>query len=225
MPREARTCESLRLNLDEARAGRTWLILPDGLHTREAGQKYPLPTSNEELNKVAAIAVSPRRRDGGSIYIRRAQKRWRDRMSRPNRLSALDIEEQRILHNADTSNAKFKQRMREYVEEAKTAVQQVHQEASTAVASLTKLFELGRRTLEGQLNAHLNDEEWHGEKITAGAARQCFRMVSQAVKGLGLPSDQRQSAHAATMQEVAEAIKATQDVVTLAPGSGEEKPQ
>ena len=43
-------------------------------------------------------------------------------------------------------------------------------------------------------------------------------MVTQTVKGLGLPSDERAKAKGAIMEEVGAALKDTREVVDLAPG-------
>ena len=61
-----------------------------------------------------------------------------------------------------------------------------------------------------------------GEAVNGSAFRQCFRMVTQAVKGLGMPSDQKKPAEQAIVEEVAAALKATRETVALAPGSDEE---
>ena len=92
-----------------------------------------------------------------------------------------------------------------------------------SIASLTDLFSLARKGIDGQMRAHLDGKEWMGEKINARAFRECFRMVTQTVKGLGLPSEERTRAKSAIMDEVAEALKDTQETVALAPGGDDEE--
>ena len=116
----------------------------------------------------------------------------------------------------------LKSRMKAAQVEAALAVEDVRQRAVEAIAGLDELFALGRRGLDGQMRAHLDNQQWQGEFITAQAFRQCFRMVSMAVKGLGLPSEQRQVATKAVMDQVAESIKATQDAITSGPGDEDE---
>ena len=75
------------------------------------------------------------------------------------------------------------------------------------------------------MRAYNDGEEIHGEKIDASGFRECFRIVTQAVKGLGLPSDQKKPAQQAILEQAAAAIKSTQETVSLAtnPKEGEVK--
>jgi hypothetical protein len=73
------------------------------------------------------------------------------------------------------------------------------------------------------MEAHLAQEEWQGEKISAKAFRDCYSMVSGTVKALGIPSDQKKFAHEAIVEEVAESLRATQESLELAPGSDDDK--
>ena len=72
------------------------------------------------------------------------------------------------------------------------------------------------------MRAYLNGDEYQDERINKRDFQQCFRMVTQAVKGLGLPSDQRVTANEAIIEEVAAAIRDTQEIVGLAASPGDE---
>jgi hypothetical protein len=216
------TCKSLRLDLDAAMCGKTWLLLPEGHRDQQFGHVYQLPTRRSELQKLVSIPIPMYKRDAGTIYLRRALTSWKSRMAVKPVQKKLTEEMQRRLAQAQNSKEAFQWRLTEYANDARLLVAQVHQEAEKAIASLTDLFALGREGLAGQMRAHLDGAEWQGERINASAFRNCFRMVTQAVKGLGLPSDQRVRAQAVIMEEAAEAIKATQDAVALAPGSPDE---
>ena len=223
MPRETdQTIKSLRLDVEAAMAGKTWLLLPQGFRSRECGSLYPMPRHAKDLELLAAIPMPRYGKDAGCTYLRRVLKKVRERHA-TRQFSALQIarNEQKV------ANAKqeFDALTKKLRAEARAAVDQVKQEAEKAVANLSDLFALGREGIECQMKAHLSGAEWHGEKIDAEGFRSCFRMVSQAVKGLGLPSDQRDKARDAVMEEFAAAVKATQDVVAMAPGSDEDKPQ
>ena len=215
------TIASLRLDLESAAAGKTWLLLPEGFRTEECGKLYPLPTQRLELQKLVAIPIPRNKKDCGCLYLRRALKKWRASQER-RQSAALGAAraEQQILR----TKSEFTALTREMRAEARAAVDQVKQEAAKAVANLNDLFALGREGIEGQMKAHLSGAEWHGETIDAEGFRSCFRMVSQSIQRLGLPSDQRDKARDAVMEEFAASVKDTQDAVAMAPGSDGEKP-
>lgn len=216
------TCESLNLDLDAAKSGRTWMLLPEGYRDEASGMTYPLPTSRKELAKLVEIPTPPFKKDCGCVYLHRASQLWLRKPIR-RKIKPIDAEEQRRVHNAYSVSEHFKRRMKKVESEARLSAEQVHRAAAVAVASLTTLFELGRQVIDGQLQAHLSGEEWKGEKISASAARECFRMVTQAVKGFGLKTDQVPAAQETIMREAAEAIKATQEAIALAPRTEDER--
>jgi len=121
---------------------------------------------------------------------------------------------ERERHKTRIASERYRKELRDHIVEARAEVDKVKQAAAESIASLTDLFSLGRKGLAGQMKAHLEKQEWQGEVITARAFRECFRMVSQAVKGLGLPSDQRPEANHAIMDEVAAALDGTRDTVS-----------
>lgn len=216
-----RTIANLRLDIEAARAGKTWRLLPEGFRDQTAAQKYPLPSRREDLQTLASIVVNHRGRDGGVIYLRRAFAKWRERQaSAPRALATVERLHDSIKHK----DARFTQSLDRMRTEAEQAVERVKQRADEAIASLTDLFALGRKGIEGQMQAHLDGEMWQGEVVNGRAFRECFRMVTQAVKGLGLPSDQRKEATATIFEEVAAALDATQEVVALAPGAPDDEP-
>lgn len=207
------TILSLRLDLESAFNGRIDLLLPSGFRDQDGGTSYPLPTRTSELQRLITIPVPPYHKNAGCLYIKRAISELKRRNTR--RLSALHdipLREQRVM----VAQRQFNQTMSEMKKKAEAAVDGVKQQAEVAIAGLNDLFALGRRGIEGQMKAHLENSEWQGEKISASAFRDCFRMVTQAVKGLGLPSEQRGSAQQAIMDELAASIKDTQETVGLA---------
>ena len=222
MPRETdQTIKSLNLDIESAMAGKTWLLLPHGFRSRECGKLYPLPRYAKDLELLAAIPIPFRGNDAGCLYLRRVVKKVRGRHA-TRQFSALNIARNEQ-HVADAKRG-FDALTKELRAEARAAVDQVRAEAQKAVASLNDLFALGREGIEGQMKAHIAGTEWQGEKIDAEGFRRCFRMVSQAVKGLGLPTEQRDRARDAVMEEFAASLKDTQEAVAMAPGSDGEKP-
>ena len=214
-----RTIKSLRLDLESARQGRTWLLLPEGFRDQEAGKTYPLPTGKSGIQELACISMPVGKRDSGCIYLRRALKETKLRWQRhePSSL-AIERHELRMKSKAHDVGKEANQLIRD----ARKAVENVKEEAERAGASLKDLFSLGRKGLKGQMEAHLANEPWNGEQISAQAFRQAFSMVTQAVKGLGMPSDQKSSAKDAIISEVAEALRDTQETVGLAAGNDDE---
>lgn len=216
---ERHSIKKLRLNLEEAQRGRTWLLLPEGFRNHESGKTYPLPCRRHEVQQLANIPIPPHTRgvgvgyDAGVIYLMRAMVKWKE-LTAKHQSAALDIG--RRAHSIEKAQWNYTQEIRVLKQEAKQAVTEVQEKAAEAVASLTDLFALGRKGLEAQMQAHLDGKEWQGETIKASAFRDCFRMVTQAVKGLGLPSDQRKDASQAVMAEAAAALSSTREAVGLA---------
>lgn len=211
-----RRIKNLRLNLEAAKAGKFWLLLPEGFRSTPWGTIYPLPARREELLKLATITIPPRKKDVGCIYIRRAIKEWGKRDSTRNaalnRAAKHELTIRAFRDNLQRDTGKMRKKCWDSVADVQTA-------AAKACASLTDLFALAKKGIEGQMKAHLAGKEWQGEVINARAFRECFRMVTQTVKGLGLPSNERSKAKEAVMEEVGEALKATQDALNLAPGA------
>lgn len=216
------TCESLRLDLEAGRAGKTWLILPEGFRSADDGKKYPLPNSIREIDRLLKIPIPPGKRDAGCIYLRRAL-RESSRLLLRKQSAILDIgrHNQEVIEQSD----KFREHIREKQAEAERIVDEVRASRDKAIASLSQLFDLGREGLEGQMKAHLSEQPWKGEKISADDFRQCFRMVSQAVKGLGLPSTERETARSAIMEQAAAALRETQEALAMSPSADDDKVQ
>lgn len=210
--------KTLNLNLKEALAGRTWLLLPSGSRDPYSAATYPLPWMRRDLQRLAIIPIPPFKRDAGCIYIRRAQQAFKAKVVK-SQSAALDIG--RRMYSAEKMQEKYRRKVKDLKREAEDEVQEVRKTAEKAIATLTDLFALAREGIEGQMRAHLEDKEWRGERIDSAAFRQMFRMVTQSVKGLGLPSQERSRARETIMEEAAAAIKDTQEAVAMAPGGDE----
>lgn len=213
------TIANLRLNLKEAEAGRTWLILPEGFRAQEFGQTYPLPSSRLELQVLAAIPIPPGydKKDSGTLYLRRAFRAWKESRRRKNVKTLMDLARREYQVRRSCDN--FEQMTRKLRAQAREELETVKVEAAKAVASLSDLFSLAKQGLDAQMRAHLGGTEWNGEKIGSRAFRECARIVLAGVKGLGLPSEDRNRAKDAIIEEAASAIRATQEAVDLAPGA------
>ncbi len=217
-PTASHSIESLRLDMASAEQGKTWLLLPHGFRDRECAITYPLPTQRPDLQRISIIPLKRSAWDCGSVYIRRAMREFKRRPNTYNRAAkATDAHVERL----ETMHREYQSRLDNLRTESRKAVDEVKEEAKQAIASLMDLFALGRKGIAGQMQAHLDGKEWQGEKIDAGAFRQCFRMVTQAVDGLGLPTEQRASASNAIMQQVAESIQSTQDTVSVVQNTDE----
>lgn len=191
------------------------MLLPEGFRDFKSAKTYPLPSTHKELRKLTQIAIPPGVRDSGYVYIKRAESKWKSFASR--KLSAaLDT-----AHRAEqikTKQQKLSNEMNACLNEAREAVNQVKKEAEKQIANLSDLFSLGRQGIEGQMKAHLSGTDWKEERISARDFRECFRMVSQAVHALGVPSEQRDKAREAVLREAAEAAESTKEALALAPG-------
>lgn len=208
-----RTISNLRLNLQEAINGRSWLLLPEGFRDQESGQKYPLPTKTEELQKLVILPIKPGKKDSGTLYLKRAQREYRRRLAGKHaRIAEASYEGDRL--------AKMRQHLHDQIvgirKEARDAVDGIKEEAEKAVASMHELFALGRKGIDGQMRAHLEGSRWKGEGIDAKAFRECFRLVTQTVKGLGLPErDEAKKAREAILEEAEASIRSVQEAVAL----------
>ena len=208
---QKRTCESLRLNLKDAMEGKTWLLLPDGFRNQEGGKTYPLPTSRPELQKLIVIPIPANKSgDSGIYYLHRAVEAFKRRSA--ERLSPIDMS--RKINEVDNLKHALREQARRFKLSANEAVEEVRAEAGKAIASLNDLFALGREGLGGIMKAHLAGEQWKGEAVSTDQFMGCFRMVSQAVKGLGLPSEQRDKARDAVMEEVAKSLESTRSAIS-----------
>lgn len=207
-----KTNKSLRLDVKAAQDGRTWMLLPDGFREKENGKKYPLPTHKEDLGILGSIAIPHGKKDSGAIYLRRAREQWRVMQLRK---SSAMLDARRSQDKLDEMTQNVKKSMVDLRNEARQAVDSVHEEVKRAVASLTTLYELAKKGLEGQMNAHLKGAQWQGEEISAKDFRECTRIVTQTVKGMGLPSEDRDKARDAKVKEIAEALRDTNKTVDL----------
>lgn len=169
----------------------------------------------KEVQRIVCIPIPGTKKDSGCAYIKRAIAKFTELQSR-KQSALIDIGRKQI--QAANTQAIFRKKLKDMQEDAEKAVNEVRERANQAAASLTELFDLGRRGLDGQMRAHLENKDWQGEHIDADAFRQCFRMVSQAVKGLGLPSTERENAREAIIDQAAAAIRSTQEAIALAPG-------
>ena len=214
-----KTIKSLRLDLQAARDGRTWELLPPGFRDQESGKTYPLPTRTIELQELSTVFIPPRKLDCGCFYLHRAIKEWKRRMVAKGSALQDVTRQQKRLNRKSEDFVKATNKELEKVREASEKAQAV---AAKACASLADLFDLGREGLEKQMRAYLDNEKVNNHPISNSAFRDCFRMVTQAVKGLGIPSDQKPAAEAAIEKEFAEGIKRTRAAQGLAPGSDKE---
>ena len=199
--------------------GRTWELLPEGYRTPVHAETYLLPSTRHEMSLLMAIPIPDGRFDPGIKYLQRVRKSFREKALR-HQSGLLDVG--RRADQAEQATQDFMRTVESMKEEAHRAVAGVREEAARAVASLSDLFRLGREGLEGQMKAHLAGEPWKGEQIDAEAFRSCFRMVSQTVKGMGLPSEQTEKAKEAIIEEAAEALRLTREAIAMAPGPTDE---
>lgn len=221
MPRKL-TCQDLRLDLESAEAGRTWLLLPEGHRAYEAAKVYPLPNNLNELRRLAIIPPPTTRSDSGCVYLRRALEKYQA-ISKSKRIGPIDVEAK--IARVEEASRNHERILADLAKDATEAVDKVKTEIEKATASLKELFDLGKRGLEGQMLAHLKGEHWQGELIDGDAFRECFRLVSQAVKGLGMPSsDDARKSREAIIEEYARALGDTREALDMSPGAPE-KPQ
>ncbi len=209
--------ESLRLDVDSAMAGKTWLLLPSAF--RASGKSYPLPSKRIELQLLSTIPIPAYKKDDGVLYIKRAIGRWKLRQTQSVRN---EVHIQSGIFRAEQSADKLILRTKELRQQAKQAVDEVREEAQKASASLGDLFSLIRKGLNGMIKAHIAGEEWHGSMVTKREFLTASAVVIGAVKGLGIPSGQGKVAKDVIQEQVAAAIREMQETLALAPGSTSE---
>lgn len=217
------TCEALGLDVERAKVEGAQVLLPEAARNRKAVREFPLPYSKHELARLMEVPVPTDATSPEGMLIRRIQKRWYDRVTskEPGKARLSTARSERSI---EVAKAHAKTHIDETLAEIATSAKMVHAVAEKVTGSLTDLYDLCRQSLEGQLRAHLTDGEWHGERIDAQAARECFRLVTQAVKGFGLPREaDKRAAGKISMEETAAAIRETQEALSLAPNK-DEKP-
>lgn len=215
---QSRTIKGLRLNIEAAREGKTWLLLPEGFRNEDSGYTYPLPTQAKDIRVIASIVAPPRKSDAGCKYIRRAIKESRNRQQR--KLSAaldLSCRESKVIN----AHYDYNRTLKKLRADARMAVDEVRQEARRQTASLNTLFDLTKKGLEGLIQAYLDEKEWHGEKVRNSEFLAAGRMVTKTSKDFGLPAQPGDSMTETVIEELAESIRATQETVALAPGGDE----
>lgn len=216
-----RTIVSLRLGYEDAMNGKVWALLPPGFRYTAAAEAYPVPNKFSDLMKLTAIPIAARLHSPGAVYLKRCRQACKD-MSARRQSATLDLSNRRA--NAKTAYDNYRHDMLELRSKMQAERNKVVLAAEECIASLNDLFKLGRKGLDGMMRAHLENGEWQGEAINASAFRDCFKMVSAAVKGLGAATgDDKGSAREAVLEEVAASLEDTQAALSLAPGS--EKPQ
>ena len=214
--RPSHTIESLKLDVASAVAGQTWKLIPSDYRTYEHVASYPLPSRGREIEIVARIEFPVEKRNCGVTYIRRCRAELERRGSkRLADIASTEVRRQKLLRRVANSSHEFRKKAREADRTIREAVEGVRDVAAREVATLSDLFSLGRKGIRDQMEAHLNGKKLKGEKISASAFRDCFKIVTAAVKGLGLPSDQRKPATEAVMEEVAASLRDTQEAIAL----------
>lgn len=212
-----RTIVSLNLGYEDAMNGKVWALLPPGFRYTVAAENYPVPNKFSDLMKLSAIPIAPNLRSPGVIYLKRCRKACTE-FSKRRQSALLDLSNRRA--NAKTAYDNYRHDMLELREKMKQEKNKVRQVAEECIASLNDLFKLGRKGLDGMMRAHLEQKTWQGEPVTGAAFRDCFKMVSAAVKGLGAATeDQKESAREAVLEEVAKSMEDTQAALSMAPGS------
>ena len=217
----SRSIKGLRLDLAAARRGDTWLLLPEGYRDQDSGDTYPLPTQFRDIDRLAKILIPRNKQDSGCRYLRRAGKRYKEKWTvRQANASTID----RVNHELTDTQSRYNRKLRNLAAEARASTDAVKEVASECIASLDDLFSLGRKGIAGMMKAHLTGEKWQGEEIKSAAFRNCYRMVAQTVKALGLPTGERGKARGAVLEQVAASIKATKEAVAMAPAEPDEPP-
>lgn len=208
------TIASLHLNLDAASRGKTWELLPPGFRDAEAATRYPLPSSFEDIHQIAIIPLRRNARDGGTVYMRRIAEEYKRRIA--NRQTALlDIGHDKV--RLERQFKRHKRVVDQSINEVRNVVADFKMEADKAIATLNDLLVIGRKGMEGQMIAHIKGEKWQNETIDSAAFRNCFRLITQAVKSLHVPAGTEEAqAREAIVAQAAEALRATQDAVELA---------
>lgn len=212
-----RTIVSLNLGFDDAMNGKVWALLPQGFRYTDAAENYPIPNKFSDLMKLAAIPLHSNLRSPGAVYLKRCRKACTE-MAKRRQNAVLDMSNRRA--NAKTAYDNYRHDMLELRAKMQAEKNKVRQTAEECIASLNDLFKLGRRGLDGMMRAHLENGEWQGEKVNGAAFRDCFKMVSAAVKGLGAATgDQKTSAREAVLEEVAASLEDTKAALEMAPGT------
>lgn len=217
------TIKSLRLDINEAKQGRAWNILPDGFRGKGVGHSYPLPSSTVELERISYMPLIAGKRDSGTVYIRRIKTEYKRRIARKaslaNDVSCRTEKVKRVQENFIAKSAFLCGQMHEARDSVRIEAEKIKAEMA---ASVSDLYETAKGELGKQLEAAKEGNTYHGEKITAKAVRECYRLILQTVKGLGLPSVDEDGARETIDKELADAIRGIQENIVVIPDCDED---
>ncbi len=206
--------KNLNLDLNAAKEGKTWLLLPEGYRDSEYGLTYPLPSNRRDLQILSSIVIPEHKGDSGCKYLRRAVEEWK-RQQRKQLSALLDVDHRN--HQIHQAQYQYTAKLKKLTAEARKAANEVREEAKRQVASLSTLFDLTKKGLEGMIQAYLDNKEWHGEKVRNSEFLAAGRIVTQTSKAFGLPPKASDNMTQALMDEYAASVKGTKEVVALAP--------
>ena len=200
------TIESLRLNVEEAEGGRTWLLLPPDVRMdKHRAPVYPILTMVGELTRVADIKLPMNSRNAGADYIRRCR---RAKLKRAVNTRLADIE----VGKAEV--AEFSQQTAHAAAQAQRAmeaeVERVRLQAAKTLVSMADLNGLAKGAATDILLAFREGKTLNGEPVSVDQAIAAFGRVFSQVGKLGagaLDGAGREQAEEEIMREFAEATR------------------
>lgn len=202
------TIASLMLDMEAARAGKPWLLLPRGPRGRVGGgREYPLPTAYQELKRLAELPFKAKGRDETTAYLRRARRRLTQHTSKND--VALGV-----LTNATAvkkASGEIGATLKDAKQKIAAAVADVQAEAIKAAASLTDLYGLTRAHAARVLEAALKDAPINGEVPTIDQATNVMKAILGHVAKMGagiLAPDEKDEAEDAIVEQYMAATRA-----------------
>ena len=200
------TIQSLRLNVEEAEGGRTWLLLPpDVRRDKYKARSVPVLTQIGELARVADIKLAPRVSNAGAQYIRkcRAAKKRRAVNTRLADIEVGRAECEEMSAQTATVAAKAQAAM-------EAEVERVRLQAAKTLVSMADLNGLAKGAATDILLAFREGRTVNGEPITVDQAISAFGRVFSQVGKLGagaLDGAGKEQAEDEIMREFAEATR------------------
>lgn len=210
------TIASLRLDVMAAMKGQTWLLLPEGFRHAIAGQTYPLPSLLKDLQSLVVIPIPPRKQDAGCKYLKRALLAYKKKLA--GRQSAI-LDTQFKQKQIEETASNVMDRMKVLRTEATRARDEVRAEAEKAIASMSDLYSGIKKGLLEMIEAKNKNRPYQGRNVTNAEFLTAARIVTQSVGKMGIPPGDHKKTQQAVLDELAAAIKSSQEALDMAPGS------
>lgn len=179
-------------------------------HKLGFGKTYPLPSSVHELAQLCELVAKSGSIDDAAVYIRRARKRYMEKVRAKSR-GQIDVEKERM--RTYMAGYRFNKDLKRNKAEVHQEMERFRTEVARATASLASLYDKSRKVAEMQLDGYIAGADVNGEQISAAQAMNTVKSIFSHTARIGMPSEQVDEAEDAIFEELAKAKKKTREAI------------